>query len=279
MTKIISITVLVLMIVLFPPAALAFVSQNAIPGDNTYPVKRKLEDIILAIASVNPHTKAMFEVNLSDTRFSESRVLLTEGKDASPTLNELVTTANVAASQINQLSDPSQKQQLAAQLSESINKYEQELEQVKTQMAYQTPQGSSTQAPIIQTSSAPPASSNTPVYSSPISTPAGSNQSPAPSSSSVAVTGTSATISNPSPTPQAIPQSQSNNQPQSPSSSTQNIDQTINQLQQVQDKLNGPGQSQNNSQGNSDNHGNGNSGSGNGQDHSNSGNGKSPNGD
>jgi len=37
--KLLSIICLVLAIVLFPPAALALVSNNAVPGDATYPIK------------------------------------------------------------------------------------------------------------------------------------------------------------------------------------------------------------------------------------------------
>ena len=39
MIKLLSIICLVLAIVLFPPAALALVSNNAVPGDATYPIK------------------------------------------------------------------------------------------------------------------------------------------------------------------------------------------------------------------------------------------------
>ena len=58
MIKLLSIICLVLAIVLFPPAALALVSNNAVPGDATYPIKRALEVAIqptpVAVSSSAP---------------------------------------------------------------------------------------------------------------------------------------------------------------------------------------------------------------------------------
>lgn len=130
MTRLFSIIILVLAIVLFPPAVLAVVSNNAVPGDSTYPIKRGLEDVIYAVASLNPNTKALFAKARSDRRFQEITVLFTQGKEAGKTLNELVEQTQVAANQINQVSDSNQKGRLISQLSESIVKYDQGLSKV-----------------------------------------------------------------------------------------------------------------------------------------------------
>ena len=130
MAKILSIVILVLVVVLFPPAALALVSNNAVPGDATYPIKRGLENIIYAVASLNPNTKAMFAKARSDRRFQEITVLLTQGKQTKQTLNELVEQTQTAADQINQVSNPNDKKQLIKQLSDSIVKYDQGLSKV-----------------------------------------------------------------------------------------------------------------------------------------------------
>ncbi|MBI2018844.1 hypothetical protein HYS96_04035 [Candidatus Daviesbacteria bacterium] len=128
--KLLGIISLILTIVLFPPAALAVISNNAAPGDATYPIKRGLEDVIYAVASLTPTSKAWFAAARSDRRFQEVTVLITEGKQAKETLNELVVQTDIAAGQINQITDQKQKEQLINQLSQSIEKYDQGLQQL-----------------------------------------------------------------------------------------------------------------------------------------------------
>lgn len=130
MTRLLTILSLILALALFPPATLALISNNAVPGDTTYPVKRSLEDVIFAIASLNPVTKAWFAKARSDRRFKEFSTLVAQGKSASNTLNELVMQTEAAASEIKNINDPIRKQQLINQLSQSIDKYDQKLEEV-----------------------------------------------------------------------------------------------------------------------------------------------------
>ncbi|MCL4366500.1 DUF5667 domain-containing protein [Patescibacteria group bacterium] len=153
MTKLLSIITLVLALVLFPPAALAVVSNNAVPGDSTYPIKRGLEDVIYAVASLNPNTKALFAKARSDRRFQEITTLLTQGKDASKTLNELVEQTRAAANQIDQVSDLTQRAKLTSQLSDSITKYDQGLSQV----SQLRPQASPAVQPSVLTQTPAPA--------------------------------------------------------------------------------------------------------------------------
>lgn len=130
MAKFIGVTVLILALVLFPPAVLAVVSNNAVPGDAAYPIKRGLEDIIFAVASLNPTTKAWFAAARSDRRFEEVTALMAQGKKASKTLNELVEQTQAAASQIDQVSDSKEKAKLTKQLSDAITKYDTGLSQM-----------------------------------------------------------------------------------------------------------------------------------------------------
>ncbi len=127
MIKLLSIISIILAIILFPPATLALVSNNAVPGDLTYPIKRTLENGIYAVASLNPTTKAWFAAARSDRRFQEFSALIGQGKFETNTLNELVAQTDIAASEIKKIDDPVKKQQLIAQLSESIKKYDQGL--------------------------------------------------------------------------------------------------------------------------------------------------------
>lgn len=153
--KWIDIATIIIVIVLFPPAALAFVSQNAIPGDAIYPVKRKLEDGILLLASVNPRTKALFDVNLSNRRFDESKALLAEGKSADQTLGELVTQTTIAATQINEMKDQKDKVELQQSLQTSVNKYIATLAVADPGLkgVIATPSPSTTHAPVEQSPS------------------------------------------------------------------------------------------------------------------------------
>lgn len=132
MAKLLTIISLILVLVLFPPAALAVISNNAIPGDATYPIKRSLEDIIFTFASLNPTTKAWFAAARSDRRFKELKTLVAQGKKSSETLNELVEQTEVAASQLAQVINPTERAKLIDELSQSIEKYDQGLQQFST---------------------------------------------------------------------------------------------------------------------------------------------------
>ena len=138
------------MVVLFPPSVLALVSNNAVPGDPTYPIKRALENLVVSITSVNPSTRAWFSATRSYRRFEEARVLITRGKEAGNTLDELIQQTETAAGQISEVSDEAQKQKLSLQLTESIQKYDKGLEQLSSASVI-TPQSSS--VPVPQASS------------------------------------------------------------------------------------------------------------------------------
>lgn len=176
MAKLLTILSLILVLLLFPPAALALISNNAVPGDATYPIKRGLEDVIFAIASINPVTKAWFSAARSDRRFQEFNILITQGKQADKTLNELVEQTQTTANQIVQISDRNQKAQLVEKLSESIKKYDKGLEEIgKVSTA---PVFTETPAPTIKPTYTPrPTVTPTP---HPTSTPQPSPSSPPP---------------------------------------------------------------------------------------------------
>lgn len=59
-----------------PITVLIFLSQDSLPGDNFYPIKRGLENVILAAASVNPATRAAFRTDLTEARFKEAQSLV-----------------------------------------------------------------------------------------------------------------------------------------------------------------------------------------------------------
>lgn len=124
MSRILGILILILAILFFPPSVLALISNNAVPGDITYPVKVKLEEGIVFLTSFNPNTEIWFSVTRSDRRFQEASILLDRGETASQTLTELVTQTDIAAGEISQITDKSQKEKYVANLQESIQKYD-----------------------------------------------------------------------------------------------------------------------------------------------------------
>lgn len=130
MVKLLSTISLVLVLILFPPAALALISNNAIPGDTTYPVKRGLESVIYTVASISPASKAWFSAARSDRRFKEFKTLIAQGKSTHATIDELVSQTEIAAQQIDQITDPVEKEKYISELMQSIQKYDQGLAQV-----------------------------------------------------------------------------------------------------------------------------------------------------
>jgi hypothetical protein len=135
MAKIIGILTMFLLLVISPPAVLAYISQDALPGDATYPVKRKLEDGILFAASFHPYTKSLFSVAQSQRRFEESKGLLNKNAPVSDALAELVSQTSIAAEDINNLKDRNQKIIVAKKLADSIEKYNKTLDQQSSKNA------------------------------------------------------------------------------------------------------------------------------------------------
>lgn len=131
MPKIVSTISLILMFVLMIPAGLIMISQDSVKGDWNYPIKRGLEDVILVVASFTPYTKAYFAVALSNRRYEETQRLLSKGVSAYSSLEELVSQTSTAASDINKISNSTQKARLIANLSSSIEKYDKGLAQAQ----------------------------------------------------------------------------------------------------------------------------------------------------
>lgn len=139
MVRIFGTVILVLMILLFPPTALALISNNAVPGDVMYPVKRGLERGILAVVSINPNTKALFTVERSNRRFTEAIVLISSSKneEAADTLDELVKYTKDAAKDVKSVPGRTEKKQLIKKLRDQIKKYDNELEKIENELVAQ----------------------------------------------------------------------------------------------------------------------------------------------
>ena len=140
----------VVFLVLTPLTFIGILSQNSIPGDFLYSVKRGYEGTALAFASLVPETKASYTTSLATVRFTEAEKLLLTNSDTQglATLVEQVQTAqdNVAAVQ----SSP-QKEELEQKLIASIDTYQASLLKVQQQIASNVSSQPGTQAAPTQT--------------------------------------------------------------------------------------------------------------------------------
>lgn len=225
------------MLLLFPPTVLALISNNAVPGDSTYPIKRKLEDGVLIGASLTPGTKAMFATNRSNRRFDETKILIAKGnQDANESLDELVSQTAIAAAQIEEVKDPVQKEELKQQLTELIQKYNQSLNQIQEQVEKQSPvsvvvTSTITSTPLLSVTQTP-----VPVLSPTLTSapkPVFVTQTPTPTVSPTAVL-TQTLSPSPTPTPTVNPAPVSGD---NPPVSVDKLDDAQKKLKKIQDEL------------------------------------------
>lgn len=127
MPKILSVLILVLMISLLIPTGLVLASQNAIPGDATYPLKRTLERVILTLVSLHPTSRTFFHVDLMNRRFKEAQILLAKGQKVTEALSELVNQTDTAANNAIEISNKSQKAKLINELTKDIAEFDKQL--------------------------------------------------------------------------------------------------------------------------------------------------------
>ncbi len=163
---------------LTPLFFLAYLSQNSVPGDILYPVKRGIENTILAAASVNPASKAAFHTNLVDRRFTEAEKLLLSQADIAP-LNDLVAQIESTQVAIDNVSDPVKQQELTAKVIAQIDTYQAKLTSTAAQVQ-NSPSPFSvapTSVPIGNTVTTVPASVPSTPTPTPTSTPTPAGQS------------------------------------------------------------------------------------------------------
>lgn len=125
-----------LLILFAPITVLILISQNSLPGDPTYSVKRGLENVVLQLASLNPSTRVLFHTDLADRRFDEAQKMILARSDASA-LTQFLDEVKVTQKEINAVTDPKEKATLAKQLDEKVTKYVTGLEQSKQQVIAQ----------------------------------------------------------------------------------------------------------------------------------------------
>lgn len=166
---------------LAPFTLLILLSQNTVPGDLFYPVKRGLEGVILAAASASPATRVAFKTDLTERRFKEAEKLLLAKADAS-TLTSFVTEVQSTQTEIDALSNVLEKQQSSEKLIAKIDDYQVKLTQLQAQ-TQSSPQINQPQAvqqpqPTFQQTAPPPGGGGQAGQSAPLLQPTNPPQQP-----------------------------------------------------------------------------------------------------
>lgn len=117
-----------------PITVLILLSQNTIPGDLFYPIKRVMENVVLAAATVSPATRVAFRTDLTGRRFDEAEKLLLARKDVTG-LSDFVEEVQTAQQEVSTLSNQESKKDLTEKLIKKIDEYQNKLSlvQAKTQ--------------------------------------------------------------------------------------------------------------------------------------------------
>src|SRR3989338_2294690 len=135
-----------------PVTVLILISQNTIPGDLFYPLKRSMENVVLAAASTHPATKAAFRTDLTERRFDEAEKLLLARADTTG-LNSFIEEMQLTQDAIGSISDENAKKDLTEKLIKKIDEYQSKLVEVQAKSS-----SSITIAAVIPTSTSVPAS-------------------------------------------------------------------------------------------------------------------------
>lgn len=139
MRKYLDLSTWIILFALMPFSILALLSQNSVPGDLFYPVKRGLENMILVASSVSPSTKVAFRTNLTEQRFKEAEQLLVlQGKTTA--LADFVVDVQIVEEELLKLSSFEDKKELSEKLVAKIDEYQTKLAQVQTQIEQQPAQ-------------------------------------------------------------------------------------------------------------------------------------------
>ncbi len=174
-----------------PVTVLIFLSQNTVPGDMFYPIKRSMENVVLAAATVSPTTRAAFRTDLTTRRFDEAEKLLLGSSDING-LKEFVVEIQAAQEEVSAISDPIKKQELQQKIQTSVIEYEKRLDAVKVKLvareprqlaiiATLTPTGSQTVSPTIEPTTIPlPTNTPFPVPTAKVGQPAIPTNTPVP---------------------------------------------------------------------------------------------------
>ena len=146
MRQYLDLTSWILLFFFAPFTVLILLSQNTIPGDFFYPVKRGLENMILVAASVSPTTRVAFRTDLTQRRFSEAQQLVALKADTTA-FSEFVSDVSTTQEDLSALSSSKDKIENSDKLLAKIDEYQVQLSQVQTQVQIAQAQAPQAQAP------------------------------------------------------------------------------------------------------------------------------------
>lgn len=106
-----------------PITVLIFLSQDSLPGDVFYPVKRGMENVILAAASVHPATRASFRTDLTEARFKEAQNLVVSKSNATA-LSTFIDEVESAQNDVAKLTNDEERSKAEEKLITKINEYQ-----------------------------------------------------------------------------------------------------------------------------------------------------------
>jgi Skp family chaperone for outer membrane proteins len=129
--KLLDLATWIILFALLPITVLIFLSQNSIPGDFFYPVKRGMEDIILQVASVSPVARAAFKTNLTEARFNEAQSLVISKSNASG-LSSFVDEIKSTQVEVANLKNDKERKKAEEKLLTKIDQYQNGLSNLQT---------------------------------------------------------------------------------------------------------------------------------------------------
>lgn len=166
--KMFNVTSWVIFFAFLPVTVLILVSQNTIPGDLFYPIKRGMENVVLAAATVNPATRVAFRTDLTERRFDEAEKLLLARNDTTG-LEDFVQGVSLAEQEIAALENEDAKIEVTEKLIKKIDEYQNKLVAIeaKTQEGRTIALSLRTKTPTPTISKKYPDSVSTPVEKQP----------------------------------------------------------------------------------------------------------------
>lgn len=173
MRKYLDLSTWIFLFALLPLTVLVLLSQNTIPGDLFYPVKRGMENVILAAASVNPSTRVAFRTDLTERRFQEAQQLLVVKADTTA-FTDFVDQISTTQQDVSNLSNQQEKIQASEKLIAKIDQYQIQLAQAQTQVQIAQNGFSATPLPSSATLNQQPSASQQP-GAAPTTNPTASN--------------------------------------------------------------------------------------------------------
>jgi len=227
---------------LLPLTALILVSQNTVPGDLFYPLKRGLENAVLAGATLHPATRVAFRTDLTERRFEEAEKLLLARKDTTG-LNDFVQEVSLAEQEIAALKNEQAKKEVTEKLIKKIGEYQNKLVVIQAQakesslIGLPLPTATPTPVKIDKKPTILPSPTPTPIQQKPTTTPVSSSlptvvkQPSPPTQSTLTPTPTDVLLPSPTPTPTPVPT------PVEESEIAKAIDDTQKKLEEIKKQL------------------------------------------